>query len=321
MARWAAIALVVLGLGLVAAPFAFDMFDRAPKGADMLEDFRPFMTSRKIDGFQTDIDQIDAAVTETDGPVRTRLDSGQATDAAQFATFDSFAHDWPKIHGDFDDLLTRVHRSVGGYEAVAALPSFDLFPWFFVGPGVLIAAVGAVGLVRPSLGATRAAAVVLGIALVLAPVGFQMFTRAPKGGRMMADFESIMTTDRVHGIQGYFGSMAVGEGAIRTSLVPALEAQGLSRADVDREFPAVGRLERRWVTIINDMTPMLGAMSDNVGAYQGIAALPPFGLFPWFFVAPGVLAVAFAAAGRPRSLAPLVGADIQLPQPTNPQEP
>lgn len=318
MSRWAAIALVVLGVGLVAAPFAFDMFHRAPKGATMLRDFKPFMTTPKIDGFQADIDQIDAAVAETNGPVRRRLATGRPADAAQFATFDAFAKDWPTIRGDFDDLLTRVHRSVGGYQAVAALPSFDLFPWFFVAPGVLLAAVGALALARPDLAATRPAAVVLGIALVLAPVAFQMFTRAPKGGRMMDDFTTIMTTDRVHGIQGSFGSMAVGEGAIRTSILPALEAQGLTRAEVARQFPAVATLERRWVTIINDMTPMLGAMSDNVSAYQGITALPPFALFPWFFVIPGVLAAAIAAAGRPRELVPATVAD---PAPTQPKEP
>jgi hypothetical protein len=318
MARWASIALVVLGVGLVAAPFAFDMFDRAPKGATMLDDFEPFMTTPKIEAFQADIDEIDAAVTETDGPIRRRLDAAGPTAAAQFATFDSFAQDWPKIHGDFDDLLTRVHRSVGGYQAVAALPPFDLFPWFFVVPGLLLAASGGLGLLRPGVPALWLTAAVLGIALVLAPVAFGMFTRAPKGGRMMDDFESIMTTERVHGIQGYFGSMAVGEGAIRTSLIPALAAQGLGPADIAREYPAVARLEGHWVTIINDMTPMLGAMSDNVSAYQGLTALPPFALFSWFFVVPGVLATAIAAAGRPRPLGPDAGTP---PAPTPSKEP
>jgi len=37
-----------------------------------------------------------------------------------------------------------------------------------------------------------------------------------------------------------------------------------------------------------------------VGNYQAVAALPPFPLFPWFFVAPGLLVIGSAtAAGGP----------------------
>jgi uncharacterized membrane protein len=45
-------------------------------------------------------------------------------------------------------------------------------------------------------------------------------------------------------------------------------------------------------------------MSDNVTNYQAVASLPPFPLFPWFFVIPGVLVVGFAlAAGTRRNVA------------------
>ena len=55
--------------------------------------------------------------------------------------------------------------------------------------------------------------------------------------------------------------------------------------------------------ILNDMTPMIGAMSDNVANYQAIASLPPFPLFPWFFVLPGALVAGLAlAAGVRRRL-------------------
>jgi hypothetical protein len=48
------------------------------------------------------------------------------------------------------------------------------------------------------------------------------------------------------------------------------------------------------------MTPMIGAMSDNVSNYQAVAALPPFPLFPWFFVAPGLLVAGSALLAGPR---------------------
>jgi len=121
-----------------------------------------------------------------------------------------------------------------------------------------------------------------------------MFQRAPDGGHMMTAFENIETTQNVQQIQGYFGSMAVGQGAIRLEIVPALESSGLDAAQVSVRFPAVATLDADWVHILNDMTPMIGVMSDNVANYQAIASLPPFPLFPWFFVLPGVLVVGLA---------------------------
>jgi len=55
---------------------------------------------------------------------------------------------------------------------------------------------------------------------------------------------------------------------------------GLTTSQIDSKFPAVVTLDSHWVHILNDMTPMIGAMSDNVANYQAIASLPPFPLFP-----------------------------------------
>ena len=64
-----------------------------------------------------------------------------------------------------------------------------------------------------------------------------------------------------------------------------------------------------WPTISNTMAPMIGAMSDNLDNYAGVDALPPFWLFPWFFVAPGLVPLA-AIPGRAQDLVrlnPLTG--------------
>ena len=64
------------------------------------------------------------------------------------------------------------------------------------------------------------------------------------------------------------------------------------------------RLQKRWTAILNNLTPMIGVMSDNVANYRAVAALPPFPLFPWLFAVPGLLVVALAllAGRRPQPL-------------------
>jgi hypothetical protein len=112
---------------------------------------------------------------------------------------------------------------------------------------------------------------------------------------MIDDFRPLMTRERVQNIQGYFVTLGAGEGQLRTVLGPAAVEAG---ADVG-DFPASTRFSDDWQVIVTDFAPMIGVMSDNVVNFQAVDALPDFPLFPWFFVAPGLLLIAFAALARP----------------------
>jgi hypothetical protein len=292
------VAIAVVGVFLVVMPLALNMFNRTPKGAVMIAGFKPYMTTARLSGYQSELQQISAGVQQTDTSVAAYLGGGTANRfafQAAYPDFTSFDRQWPAIDSKMTGLMDRVQENLSNYLAVAALPSFKLFPWFFVIPGTLIAAIAIAGLIRPACWRRgRWGLVVLGLGLIAAPGIFQMFQRAPDGGRMMTAFENIETTQNVQEIQGYFGTMAVGQGAIRLEIVPALEKSGLSPAQIVAKFPAVASLDAHWVHTLNDMTPMIGAMSDNVANYQAIASLPPFLLFPWFFVVPGALVAGLA---------------------------
>ena len=57
------VVVLVLGLGLALAPVAFQMFDRAPKGGDMIDAFEPYMTPAKITQFEGYMAEMRAAHT------------------------------------------------------------------------------------------------------------------------------------------------------------------------------------------------------------------------------------------------------------------
>jgi hypothetical protein len=299
------IAAAVLGAALIIMPVAFNMFAKTPKGAVMLAEFHPFMTADRLNGFQTDIRQINAGVGEYRTRVTPYLESrgvSQADLESRYPSATTLVRQWPHINSDMTTLLDNVQANLGNYQAVDALPSFRLFPWFFVIPGVLILGASSIALFRPRWWrVARWTIAVVGIGLVLAPALFQMFQRAPDGGRMMTSFKSIETTANVTRIQDYFATMASGQGDLRLGVVPALEQGGLTPAQAAEQFPAVTALDDHWIHILNDMTPMIGAMSDNVPNYQAIASLPPFPLFPWFFVLPGVLGIGAALLARDRT--------------------
>jgi len=337
MRRTPLVCALLIGLGLAAARLLFQMFSRAPKGAVMLDEFRPFMTDGTISTFEGYLDEMDAADAEAQGELRPFLaQSGAVPDAQfdeRFPLVASFHDQWPAIDDDMSGLLTDVGDNVGNYEAVDALPPFTLFPWFFVAPGLLIAGVAGFALVRrpnvrrPTGGAARWVLVGLGLALIAAPAVFQMFTRAPKGGEMIDTFRPIMERERVQRIQGYFVTIGAAEGTLRAEALPlAQQSGGLTEADLDERFPAIRELNGDWQTILADDTgfaAMVGAMSDNVDNYEAVDALPPFPLFPWFFVGPGVLVAGLALISRRSpaapALAPVPTIPARTPEPQVPQ--
>lgn len=282
--RWPLVVAAVLGVGLALAPVAFQMFTRAPGGGRMLKGFQPYMSVSTIDGFRHDLAVIDAAHQQAHPLATERYPSVRAFDTQ-----------WRGIDDDMGSMLTTMQSNIGNYRGVKALPPFALFPWFFVVPGVLVAVVALSLLRAQRRGETavrrRAGLALLGLGLVAAPLVFQMFSRAPGGARMIDDFKPFMTEAKVQQIQGYFLTIGAAEGQLRLEVLP--QAPAGTRVDAIRE------LNRQWPTIASTMAPMIGAMSDNVGNYQGVAALPPFTLFPWFFVVPGVLVLGLAAAAGP----------------------
>lgn len=147
----------------------------------------------------------------------------------------------------------------------------------------------------PASGATRrwplVAVVVLGAVLAAAPAVFGMFTRAPAGGRMLDDFAPFMTEERLDTFEGHLDVIGAAVVATRDDLLPRVGAD---------DHPATATMVEQWPAIEQRLRGMLADIRSNVDHYDQVAALPPFALFPWFFVLPGVLAAGLAVAALHR---------------------
>lgn len=294
---------LIIGIGLALAPAGFQMFERAPKGGDMIASFKPYMATSKIDSFSSFLDDIGAANTEA----ATSLAALPPAQQASYSGVAALNREWPAIDADMRDMLTTMRADIPNYQGVAALPPFDLFPFFFVIPGVMIAGFAL------AKGRTRTIALaVLGVGLIAAPAIFQMWTRAPGGAEMINDFKPLMQEAKVTRIQGYFLTIGLAEGDLRTKLVPAEAAAG-------RPMPAASALSTEWPQESGEMAPMIAAMADNLDNFNAVVALPPFFLFPWFFVLPGILllALAFVLARAEASEEAFVNTVIGFPNPVN----
>jgi hypothetical protein len=309
--RWPLLALLAVGAGLIAVPVITQMSDRAPKGADMISAFEPYMQPERVESFKRDLRDVAAYTGELDNQIPATLYPDAASPAAarqkvleKNAQIAIFSQQWKDVDKTFDDLLGRIQRNEDNYQAVASLPSFNLFPWFFLIPGALLIVLAAAGLLfgRVAWLPLRRAALAIGVGLIIAPIVFQMYTRAPQGAEMVRDFKSIENRATVQRVQGHFSTITIGHGAIDDEVRPALREQGLSTKAIDDRFPGTATLDERWTKVLNNMTPMIGVMNDNIGNYRAVAALPPFTSFIWLFLIPGLLVVGLVlyAGTRPR---------------------
>lgn len=288
---------LLIGIGLMLAPVAFQMFTRAPLGGDMIDDFEPYMTTEQVELFRGYLAIVDAANAESLELQGELVSAGALAedDTATLVAITQLNDSWAAVDDDMTDLIDRMENNIDNYEAVAALPSFDLFPWFFVLPGLIIAALSTSILLAQRSGGrpTRRlwALLGVGIAVVLAPAVFQMFTRAPMGRDMIDDFRPMMTRERVQNVQGYFITMGAAEGQLRTQAAVLASDAGIDPGG----YPAIAEFSAQWPMIVVDFNPMVATMSDNVDNFEAVDAMPSFDLFPWFFVVPGALVVGLAA--------------------------
>ncbi|HEY0225648.1 MAG TPA: hypothetical protein VGC05_04460, partial [Mycobacterium sp.] len=247
-------------------------------------------------------------------PQLTRAKAQKKFDASQ-SLLEPILGKWPAINRDFTGLVTTVQANRENYEAVAALPSFRAFPWFFVIPGAIIALLALAALaatlrLRRPWRQLRWVVLVVGVGLVVAPAGFSMWSRAPAGARMVSGFSGIENRAFVTRVQDDFGQFAIVQGAFAGQLIPTLRQAGLSSGKIDPQLPGVHAVDVHWVRILQDFTPMLGVMSNSVPNYQAVVALPSFDAFPWLFAIPGALAIlvvliplAYSRAGSRRGRA------------------
>lgn len=300
------VAMLVLGLGIALAPAVFQMFSRAPKGGTMIDEFRPFMTEQRLGNFVGYMAEIDAAEVEYRTVLRPAVapQAGSPADRSALGAVDDWSARWQGtgerigINADMTGMLRTMEGNLDNFRAVDALPPFPLFPWFFVAPGLMIAGLALWGLRRNGAGRPpgwpRPAIIALGVGLVAAPFIFSMQTRAPKGNEMIDEFTPIMTAAKVQTVQGYFPTIGLAEGQLRLRLLPLAAQNG------GGDYPAIERLSGDWPTISAEFAKFLGAMSDNLDNFAAVHALPPFKLFPFFFILPGLLAIGLAGA-TPRS--------------------
>jgi hypothetical protein len=196
-------AVLVVGVLMLAAPFAFALPTRASAGEDMLGDFEPIMqpdnvkttamyyndvfvplgevvpamSAENVAKFQSYVDGMKAMGADAEkllpmmaAATGMTVEQVQQLLVSELPAMSQLLQALPQMQQDFDGFLQLMQDNVGIFEQVPAgldhyrplvttmqanvstyrdvsrLPSFDLFTWFFLVPGLVLSALSLVGL-------------------------------------------------------------------------------------------------------------------------------------------------------------------------------
>ncbi|MHB1712355.1 MAG: hypothetical protein ACYCV7_13300 [Acidimicrobiales bacterium] len=340
--RKAAWIILAVGVGLIVAPEMFGMWMRAPRGAQMIQGFSTIMTAKNVPviagygrtvlgGFGNASQVVqDAAHHYSAGHVTLSYQQASAfiQSRPDLSALAYLQRQLPTLGPPFSTLLSVFYQDQGYFAGMMGLPNFQLFPLFFLLPGILIS-VGAVRFLhqdgasdaegRPvaAKGAAKFLAVI-GLLLILAPLvpmppGFHSIrTVGPHGATMLEDFagpvnansnQAIMSLATVDQFDRYVSEMR----AAAAEFVPAIQDAGLAFAHrrvnstdaasflaSDSSVTLANTLSTGFQPMYNLFHRMLSTMSLDIGDYHAVQALPSFALFPYFFIIPGVLVFGLA---------------------------
>lgn len=138
---------LLIGVLLVVAPFAYKMFDRAPAGAEMMKDFEPVMTQANVDkfngymqgfaGMQEDINNM--------MPALEQMGMTQEQFGAQYPKLAAGIGQMDVMGKDFQTVVTVMDNNIENYDKANKLP-MKTMPWFFVIPGAVLIVLAAIQL-------------------------------------------------------------------------------------------------------------------------------------------------------------------------------
>lgn len=248
---------LLVGAGMIVAPSIFGMWQRAPRGAQMIKGFSTIMTARNVPviagygravlgGFGNAPAIVQDAAAHFSGG-KANVGYQQATDFIRsrpdLGGLAYLQTQMPNLGPPFSSLLSVLNKDQPYFSGMAGLPNFSLFPFFFVIPGLVLAIGAAVYLRRLNsnggdpVKVRRVARLLAAVGLLLIvaalapmPPGFHSIrTVGPNGAAMLADFQApvgdvnsaqaVMSMATVRQFDGYVATMRVAA----KEIVPAVQ--------------------------------------------------------------------------------------------------
>jgi hypothetical protein len=280
----AAIASIVLGVGIVAEPFVLSLWSDAPAGQRIVGRFDTTLSTQGLNALVSNFNTVGAMADQ----LFTQMVPALHVDMSQHPAIAHAEKEIPAavaLVAPVNKQLVAVH---GDFEAVRSLPGlFGLplksIPWLLVGLGSALIALGGVALIRPGIW-TSAAIAVAGVAMIVATLALSLPSKAD-------------AAVRVNDVGKVALSPVAAKAAIDTTrTIDALVSDvQTSYASEATRYPAVERGLEGWPSIRPGAYALAAVQSASLADRERLDNIP-FRAFPWLLIGPGITLIALGGA-------------------------
>ena len=290
MNRAVAVLVMLVGVGLVVITLVSNLFAVGPAFENLIVDFRPALTQSSIDTARADIAGLSAVQTEFTTKLAPALSQQLKMTPTQFNGFVS--QNFPAVAAGmaalpvavptFNGLINTLDKQRSLFASADAIPTKSLpattVPWALFGAGFLVFLIGLLMLRSPKAGG--AAAIVVGLLLLVAPVALSLPAKAADADQLNANLKPVYTQALVTNATGALQTIGAMGNEMQTKMLPALATQlkmtpQQLQTFLGSNFPATAQALQTMPASMERFNGLVKVFDKNLANYN---TLKPVGL-------------------------------------------
>ena len=285
-----AVLVMLVGSGLVAITLVSNLFAVGPAFENLIVDFRPALTQSSIDTARADIAGLSAVQQEFTTKLAPALSQQLKMTPTQFNDF--VAQKFPAVAAGmgalpvavptFNGLINTLDKQRPLFASADAIPTKNLpattVPWALFGAGFLVFFIGLLMLRSPK--AAGAAAIVVGLLLLVAPVALSLPAKAADADQLNANLKPVYTQALVTNATGALQTIGAMGNEMQTTMLPALATQlkmtpQQLQTFLGSNFPATAQALQTMPASMQRFNGLVKVFDKNLANYN---TLKPVGL-------------------------------------------
>lgn len=282
--------IMLVGAGLVAITLISNLFAVGPAFENLITDFRPVLTQTSIDTARTDIAGLSAVQTEFTTKLAPALSQQLKMTSTQFNGF--ISQNFPAVAAGmsalptavptFNGLINTLDQQRALFASADAIPTKSLpattVPWMMFGAGLLVLLIGLSMFRSPRAGG--AAAIVVGLLLLVLPIALSLPTKAADADQLNANLKPVYTQALVTNAKGALATIGAMGNEMQTKMLPALGTQlkmtpTQLNAFLSTNFPVTAQALQTMPASMARFNGLVEVFDKNLGNYN---TLKPVGL-------------------------------------------
>ncbi len=300
---------MLMGVGLVAMTLISNLFAVGPAFENLIVDFRPALTQSSIATARADIAGLSAVQTEFTSKLAPALSTQMKMTSTEFNGFISQNFPavttgmgaLPTVVPTFNGLINTLDQQRTLFASADAIPTKSLpattVPWALLGAGIVVFLIGFLMFRSPKAGGV--AAIIVGLLLLIAPIGLSLPSKAADADQLNKNLKPVYTQTLVTNATGALATIGAMGNEMQTKMLPALAGQlkmtqPQLQTFLGSNFPATAQALQTMPASMQRFNGLVKIFDKNLANYN---ILKPVGLarLIWILMGVGMLVAAFGA--------------------------